>query len=162
MRILVACITCHKFRDRADAQRKTWVPDLVGADIRFFVGGGEPERPDEVILPVDDGYRALPEKVKYVFQWALNHGYDWCVKIDDDVYLRPDRLLNAIPKEGGDHFFRRFRYDWIAMALARRAMLVLHEEHTEASHFLQNDTSFWLLSLSRRLQTVQMPRAMGG
>jgi hypothetical protein len=90
MKILVAVVTCHKFRSRADAQRETWIKDMRGADLRFFLGeGGDAERPDEVILPVRDDYRSLPQKCKLVFQWALDNGYDWCVKIDDDVYLRP-------------------------------------------------------------------------
>ena len=102
MKILIAVVTCHKFRSRVDAQRETWVKDLQGgADLRFFLGeGGDAEWPDEVILPVRDDYRSLPQKCKLVFQWALDNGYDWCVKIDDDVYLRPERLLAAVPQTG--------------------------------------------------------------
>ena len=58
MRILIAVVTCHKFRSRADAQRNTWVKDMHGAALRFFYGGGEAEGADEVILPVGDDYRS--------------------------------------------------------------------------------------------------------
>lgn len=105
MRILIAVVTCHKLRSRVAAQRETWVKDMHGADLRFFYGGGQVEREDEVILPVGDDYRSLPEKCRLMFKWALEKGYDWCVKIDDDVYLRPERLLAAVP-HGSDYVGR--------------------------------------------------------
>jgi hypothetical protein len=87
---------------RADAVRETWakeVPD--GVDLRFFLGnvpaGYEP-RPDEIILPVCDSYEALPWKLRALFRWALTNDYDFVFKTDDDVYVRPERLIEALPQ----------------------------------------------------------------
>jgi Galactosyltransferase len=95
-KILIAIITCHKFRNRADAQRGTWCQQVLGADVRFFLGaGGQAERPDEVLLDVSDVYLELPQKCRATFEWALDHGYDYVLKCDDDVYIQPDRLLQS-------------------------------------------------------------------
>lgn len=107
-KILVAVVTCHRHRDRADAQRRTWVPEAkaLGMDVLFFVGRGvkreEPERDDEVVVGADDSYEGLPHKVRAVCQWALEQEYDYVFKMDDDTYLRPDRLL-ACGFEGRDY-----------------------------------------------------------
>lgn len=95
-KVLIAVVTCHKYRDRADAQRATWVNDAK-CDVRFFLGGGEKQRDDEVILDVDDGYEGLPEKVKAMFRWALEQEYQMALRMDDDVYLRPERALECAP-----------------------------------------------------------------
>lgn len=102
MKILVAIVTCAAYRHRADAQRETWVKDMASAfpsaDVRFFFGASGPRlRDDEVVLPVDDGYETLPLKVQRMFRWALDEGYDWVFKLDDDVYLRPERLATSVP-----------------------------------------------------------------
>jgi hypothetical protein len=103
MRTLIAVVTCHgrEYRAKADAQRSTWAKDAASlADVRFFLGApaqtpGSPG-PDEVWLGCGDGYRCLANKVQAMFRWALDAGYDYVWKVDDDVYLRPERLL-AIP-----------------------------------------------------------------
>ena len=97
MKILIAVMTCHKHRPLCDAQRETWGKDVKGMDLRFFIGGGEAERPDEVILDCPDGYRDLPAKCIAIFRWALENGYDYVFKTDSDVYVRPERLLAGVP-----------------------------------------------------------------
>src|ERR1700746_293306 len=100
-RVLIAVLTCHRFRSRADAVRVTWGKNLAGADLRFFLGaGGKAERPDEIILNVDDSYRGLPQKLVAVCQWARTEGYDFIYKSDDDAYVVPERLLAS----GFEHF----------------------------------------------------------
>ena len=64
-------------------------------DVRFFLGGGEAQCSDEVILDVGDGYKDLPDKVRAVCRYALASGYDGLCKLDDDVYLVPARFLAA-------------------------------------------------------------------
>lgn len=96
VKILIAIVTCHKFRHRADAQRGTWCQQVLGADVRFFLGaGGLSERPDEVLIDVSDAYLEFPQKCRATFQWALDHGYDYILKCDDDVYIQPIRLLQS-------------------------------------------------------------------
>ena len=92
-KMLIAVVTCHARRNQAVAQRFTWARDQE--NVRFFLGGGEPEHSKEVILPVDDSYTGLPAKVKAVMGWARENGYDSVLKIDDDVYLVIDRILRA-------------------------------------------------------------------
>jgi hypothetical protein len=92
-RVLIAIVSCHAYRARADAQRATWVSDVQGADVRVFLGGGLAERTDEVILDVGDGYGQLPAKTQSLCRWALEQGYDHVLKCDDDAYVRPERLL---------------------------------------------------------------------
>jgi len=97
-KILVAVETCHKYRNRADAQRETWakaVPKNI--DLRFFLGRGQAQREDEVILDVDDGYNTLPEKTRAICLWAREHGYKRLFKTDDDCYTQLDRLADAVP-----------------------------------------------------------------
>ena len=69
--------------------------DVVGADVVFFKGWsiyGE-RASDEVCLDVDDDYKELKDKVNAIHRWALQRGYEYLWKVDDDVYLRPERLL---------------------------------------------------------------------
>lgn len=110
MKILIAVITCHHMRARANAQRETWVPDVHGADVRFFLGRpasiSPAERPatsiqphpvvpaaDEIFLDVPDDYKGLPAKVQAMWKWAHDNGYEFGLKLDDDVYLQPGRAL---------------------------------------------------------------------
>src|ERR1035438_3326518 len=92
-RTLIAVTTCHAFRDRADAVRATWGAEVEGADIRYFLGRGAAARDDEVLLDCDDGYHHLSQKTQLIRRWALEQGYDYLWKIDDDTYVRPERLL---------------------------------------------------------------------
>jgi hypothetical protein len=87
---LLAVITCRSRRSQANAQRNTWVQSSRD-DVRFFVGQGNDE-PNEIALPVDDSYQGLPVKVQSAVRWALDHDYDSFLKLDDDVYLVPERL----------------------------------------------------------------------
>jgi hypothetical protein len=95
MRLLIAIVTCHRFKERADAQRATWIKDTK-IDYKFFLGlddsGRKPDE-DEVFLTVPDDYPSLPLKVRAVMQWAREHGYDAVLKCDDDTWIRPDRLV---------------------------------------------------------------------
>lgn len=93
-KVLVALTSCHAYRDRADSIRDTWAPELRDhADFRVFLGRGEAKRNDEVILDCSDGYHYLSEKTQLIRRWALNNGYDYLWKVDDDCYLRPERLF---------------------------------------------------------------------
>jgi hypothetical protein len=95
MKTLIAIAGCHANEHKADAQRATWVKDVQGADVRFFAGGqGFNRKSDAVWLNCPDDYDHRLEKVLAIFDWALTQGYDYCWKVDDDVYVRPERLLS--------------------------------------------------------------------
>lgn len=82
-----------------DAIRETWkalVPETL-ADVRFFVGSERlaPYEPDTVYVECDDSYHGLPEKIRSIVRWALDHDYDYILKCDDDVVLKPEALLQC-------------------------------------------------------------------
>ena len=90
---LYAVMTAHHLADRAQSIRETWAPEVKDADVRFFLGRSDrTPKEDEVFLDVADGYHYLSAKVQLVRRWALSHGYTKLVKIDDDCYLRPERM----------------------------------------------------------------------
>lgn len=110
MNVLIAIVSCHKYRDRVEAIRSTWLPlvEQTGFDYRVFVGEGDPvSEPDVVVLPVDDGYHGLPEKTRAVAQWAIANGYKWVFKCDDDVYLQPTRLRDSDFAQLGQYVGRK-------------------------------------------------------
>jgi len=107
-------MTCHANRAKANAQRATWVKDIReqdSADVVFFLG-----RPanqlyasphDEVwFRDVDDTYFGIPEKVRRICRWAVEHGYEYVAKCDDDVYIAPLRFAQ-LPLAA--HYIGRFR-----------------------------------------------------
>lgn len=96
MRRLIAIVSCHHYRSRADVLRDTWAKIASSSfDVRFFLGGGQPERDDEVIIDAPDDYKSLRLKTQKVFSWAYAQGYNHIFKTDDDVYVIPKRLMDA-------------------------------------------------------------------
>lgn len=97
-KLLIAVLACHHRAGHLQACRETWVPDAVGqCDVKFFYGRGshsEP-KPDEVTLDCDDAYRGLACKVQESVRWALENKYEWYFKVDDDTYVRPERVMLA-------------------------------------------------------------------
>lgn len=95
MRTLIAVISAHHRTAWRDAIRDTWLKlvPVTQADVRFFLGRGRTEHPDEVVLNCDDSYLGLPEKVREVMRWARANNYDFVLKCDDDTVLRPELIL---------------------------------------------------------------------
>jgi len=94
---LIGIAGCHKFWERANGQRQTWIKDVgSAADVRFFLGTPHSGIPaaGEVWLDCPDGYEERKQKVMGMIKWALDENYDYLWKVDDDVYLRPERLLS--------------------------------------------------------------------
>jgi hypothetical protein len=99
-KILIAVVTCERLKERADAQRASWVPRIQGADVKFFLAKQDREPlPDEVFLDAPDDYHSLPLKVKLMFQWALANGYQKVMKLDDDTFIAANRIMSAIPPQ---------------------------------------------------------------
>jgi hypothetical protein len=48
---------------------------------------------DEVMLPVPYDFKHLPFKVREIFRWAWERGYDYVFKTDTDTYVDLPRLL---------------------------------------------------------------------
>lgn len=85
MRPLIAVEGCEKQRFMMERQQKTWAVNSP-IDIEWFTGP---------ILHVPDDYWHLSEKTRAICQWALVHGYTHTFICDDDVYVRPERLLTS-------------------------------------------------------------------
>jgi glycosyltransferase involved in cell wall biosynthesis len=96
-KFVVAVVACHKNQKKIEELRKTWLQSMYKMDYKIFYGRGATREPlsDEVFLDVDDGYLGLPEKVKAIYQWVLDNGYDYVCKVDDDTYVEVPRLVTA-------------------------------------------------------------------
>ena len=114
-RILLALFSCHEYKyeiagmrdwftrpvvDRVSGIRDSWLKDVTG-DYKFFFGQGGNRQPlgDEIFLPVPDDYHHSFEKIKGVIKYALDNGYDYLCKVDDDVFVYYDRLMANAPTE---------------------------------------------------------------
>src|SRR5208282_4680997 len=114
MKILIAVATCHAYRylgygshpddaggTRVNIIRETWkklVPQDV--DFKFFYGRGDGvPKDDEIFLDVSDAFFAMPRKIQGIFQWAVNHGYDYVLECTDDVFVNvPNALASDFAK----------------------------------------------------------------
>lgn len=98
-RILLAIVNARHRGDWRGLIRRTWLPQVPRdkAQAFFFVGKGAPIEDGEgvVELPCSDAYKDLPSKVQNIARWALANQYDYMLKIDDDVVLRPEKFLNS-------------------------------------------------------------------
>src|SRR4051794_27268594 len=120
MNILIAITGAHSQPAHRQAQRETWLKDLEGAaDYKFFLG--RPVLADHDVLsatfdrvihesepdvlygdfedgPIRDGgygwhTPVLRNKVQMLTEYALERGYDFVFRCDDDIYIRPRTLL---------------------------------------------------------------------
>lgn len=96
MKLIIGILACHHRAHHLSACRETWLKDSK-VDYKFFFGRGQHENPlpDEVTLDCDDAYSGLACKVQSSVRWALENGYDAFFKVDDDTYVRPERVLTA-------------------------------------------------------------------
>lgn len=139
MKILLGIFSCHRYNykfdndcmtdwyvrpnvDRVGALRDTWLKDVT-VDYKIFYGQGgtHPPKEDEVYLSAPDGYQHSSQKLKALIQYALDNGYEYLLKIDDDVFVYWDRLdLNPTADYigGGPSNFAAGCAYW----LSRRAM----------------------------------------
>ena len=114
MKIILAIFSCHKYDyidpkglmkdwfirpnvDRVSALRDTWLKDVT-VDYKIFYGVQPGERvnraplEDEVFLNAPDDYYHSSQKLKALAQYALEGGYDYVLKIDDDMWVYWERL----------------------------------------------------------------------
>lgn len=97
-KLLIAILACHHRARHINVCRETWVPSTARqCDYKFFFGRGShaDPQPDEVVLDCDDAYRGLACKVQEACRWALAHGYEYLFKVDDDTYVRPERVMRS-------------------------------------------------------------------
>lgn len=98
MKKLLAVVSCHSREEFSNAIRSTWLPSVPeGLDVRFFRGRGAAREPlaDEIWLDCRDDYEGLPNKVQEIVRWAYEHNYEFVLKCDDDVVIKPKELSNS-------------------------------------------------------------------
>ena len=101
---ILAIITCEKYRKKNVRKIKnTWLKKLEEGKKYYFVFG-HPEMKEEyrideqnheLWVKAPDNYEGLPEKVKKMFICLGRHfgeQLEGVFKIDDDIYLRPNKL----------------------------------------------------------------------
>jgi len=115
LKTLLGIFTCHKYQycdpnslikdwfqrpivNRVAGVRDTWLKDVT-YDYKFFYGRGSGRlpQPDEVFLDAPDDYLHSTDKLRAVVRYALDNGYDYLLKIDDDVFVYWDRLMANVP-----------------------------------------------------------------
>jgi hypothetical protein len=99
--------------DRIAAVRDTWWRDIAPFSHhvtgKFFYGKPVPEyldpahvikpgqtgqiNEDLVVLDVPDDYGHLPQKTIAICQWALDHGFQYLLKLDDDTLCYVERAV---------------------------------------------------------------------
>lgn len=98
MRVLLAIKSCSRDRALEAEQRRTF---LAGSQIeyRFFRGGDQFAVHDDVVqLDAPDDYASLAFKVRAMAEWVVSQNYDYAFFADTDTYVRPERLIEAVPK----------------------------------------------------------------
>lgn len=136
----------------ANAVRSTWfnqVPQEI-ADVKFFVGRGSEAMPsDTVVVECDDSYAGLPGKVQQIAKYAYENNYEYVMKLDDDVVVKPRELLSSgynqrpysgranRPPNTSDPF-------WVPMGFAYWMNRDCMKAVTEATIPLNNDDERWV------------------
>jgi len=133
MKVLIAIPSCHSLRGNEDSVRNTWIKDIPkGVDYKFFLGNPNvPVSADEVCLDVGDGFNDITQKVKRIFGWAHDHGYDFVFKCDLDTLVVPALLMKSdfekYDYSGGRFGGREFASGGGGYWLSRKAMgIVIH------------------------------------
>lgn len=145
MNTLVLIKSAWKYRDRRDAQRETWLPDLTVPHL-FIVGrhgqvNPKPFAPrdtlsnmygetDMLILDCADDFRNIGPKVRAAMQEIIKRQFDMLVVVDDDTYLRPERLQEFVEENAdGDYLgFTRFEFNSDRPTYQQGACFVLSRE----------------------------------
>ena len=113
MRLLVAIMTCHRYAydpndfclrkglrsldqsARVNTIRDTWVRAIPAeVEYKFFYGRGQGlPLADEVFLDCGDSYNDNPAKMKAICRYAIDHGFDYVLRTDDDTFIYPVEIL---------------------------------------------------------------------
>lgn len=107
--LLIAVESCNNpaYYEKRKAQRDTWANKAITTkdgwlvEIVWFVGNGRLSHSDEIgiiQLPCDDTYAGLAQKTHSIVNRFLQTNYDYLLKVDDDIYLQVDRLIELLNK----------------------------------------------------------------
>lgn len=133
---------CKDPEARRTACRATWLKRFteLGIDYKIFLGRPtidvkgrlvpvkDPRLPleDEIFVDTGDLYHDNTAKFQAMCHWALDHGYEYMLLTDDDIYIYPDRILATEWAEydysGAWNGSVVFFHPGAAVFLSRRAM----------------------------------------
>jgi hypothetical protein len=96
MKLLIAVKSCLRDRDRGAHRliRDTWGKDVIGADLKFFMGNGAgtmlANDIDEFHVEAPDDYAGLPQKTQEIARRAQD--YDFVFLCDTGSFVIPHHL----------------------------------------------------------------------
>lgn len=174
LRVLLAIESCTRFRARREAQRKTWLP-FKPAELhhRYFIGVQDgaavtipqSEESDVTTLNCPDSYQELILKTRALIAWALEHGYDYIFKTDDDTYVDAVKLLAS----GFENWHytgwsrqRDYAQGGSGYWLSRHAMEVISRDCAATPHTLEEDHHIGLTLGRHRIFPVHDSRYQVG
>ena len=148
---------------RIQAVRDTWWRDVnvfPNFEAKFFYGEPHNRAPlaDEIFLDIPDDYGALPQKTQAICKWALENGFDYLYKCDDDTAVYVDGLAQEL---------LQFRFDYAGFThsnvctggpgyfLSKRAMHVV--AHAGKPDFWAEDVWVSKVLGLRNIQPLHLP-----
>lgn len=130
MKILLAIKSAWRHKDRREACRKTWLQNLDRDvfDYTFICGRHDWTPPregkpfvsrfdsmygetDVSVYDVPDEFKQIGPKVHAIVSDSLRRLYDYVVILDDDTYVRPERIPGLILESRGCDIIAFFRHD---------------------------------------------------
>lgn len=101
MKVAFAIKSCHKYEDRRQAQRETWLPTLP-ANFFFLIGDPAPATGRDFLYccGASDAFADIAPKVLAAVEHALGDNVTNLCVLDDDTYVVPSRMLKC----GFQHF----------------------------------------------------------
>jgi len=102
--LVIGIVSAPNNVENRKAIRETWASSLPsGVVLKFFLGRNSQvtqesaQFGDMVVLDVEDKYTLLPGKVLAAMKWAYsNYDLSFFLKMDDDIYLRADKLVKIL------------------------------------------------------------------
>ena len=131
IRLFVAVPSAAKNVDRRNAIRETWCRRSERAVVKFFVGGDvEDDEGDVIILDLEDAASTVVEKMFRAM--AFVEGFSHFVRVEDDVFLFPDRLAASL---SGDEVVVGNFATWAGIPYPRGHCVVLTAKTAKALAF---------------------------
>ena len=113
MKTLIAVISYQGDSENGnhDLIRQTWGKDIIGADLKFFIGRRSPvfqPQPDEVLVDFQknrtcqhawwESYKDCcvdfwQYEMRDILRWSIEHEYDFTFLCSTDTYLIPKKLM---------------------------------------------------------------------